>query len=91
MAVALRLKKMGTKNRPFYRIVALDNRKTRDGKSLANLGYYNPIAEPAVVVLDEERALGFLKTGAVPSETVLSLLKQKGIVHEQKTWVKKAQ
>ncbi|MBF0545834.1 MAG: 30S ribosomal protein S16 [Candidatus Riflebacteria bacterium] len=91
MSVALRLKKMGTKNRPFFRIVALDCRKTRDGKSLANLGHYNPLTNPATVVLDEERILGFLKTGAVPSETVLSLLNQKGIIHEAKQWVKKPQ
>lgn len=91
MAVALRLKQLGTKNRPFFRVVAVDSRATRDGKSIANLGHYNPLASPAVVSLDEERILNFLKTGAQPSETVANLLRQHGIRKEtQGNWVKVA-
>ena len=82
MAVALRLKMMGTKHRPFYRIVALDSRKTRDGMTLANLGQYAPLGKEATIEIDEEQALDFLNKGAVPSETVRSLLKKKGIVRE---------
>jgi len=79
MSVSLRLKMMGTKNRPFFRVVAVDQRKTRDGKSLANLGHYNPLSQPAGLEIDEERIISFLKTGAQPTETVRNLLKQKGI------------
>ena len=80
MSVSIRLKMLGTKNRPCFRFVAMDHRKTRDGKSLANLGLYNPLANPAQIVIDEERTLQFLKTGAQPTATVRNLLKQKGIV-----------
>ena len=90
MSVAIRLKKLGTKNRPFFRIVALDCRKTRDGKSLANLGHYNPLTNPATIVIDEERVLSFLKVGAIPSETVASMLKQHGITCGDKGWAKAA-
>ncbi|MBF0499954.1 MAG: 30S ribosomal protein S16 [Candidatus Riflebacteria bacterium] len=88
MSVAIRLKQMGTKNRAFFRIVAVDSRKTRDGKMLANLGHYNPLTDPATVVIDEERVLSYLKVGATPSETVASLLKQHGIVQGVKGWAK---
>ncbi|MFZ2957342.1 MAG: 30S ribosomal protein S16 [Candidatus Ozemobacteraceae bacterium] len=88
MSVAIRLKKLGTKNRPFFRIIALDCRKTRDGKSLANLGHYNPLTNPATIVIDEERVLSFLKVGAIPSETVASMLKQRGITCGDKGWAK---
>ncbi|MBI3039880.1 30S ribosomal protein S16, partial [bacterium] len=64
MSVAIRLKKLGTKNRPAYRIVAVDKRKSRDGSTLMNLGHYNPLSASESVVLDEERILGFLKNGA---------------------------
>jgi len=88
--VTIRLKQMGTKNKPFYRIVAVDSRKARDGKSLANLGHYNPVTNPALIVIDEERALSFLATGAQPSDTVTHLLKQRGITRGTKGWAKKA-
>lgn len=79
MSVALRLKILGTKHRPFYRVVAVDSRKARDGRTLANLGHYNPLTEPADVCIDEERVMNYLKTGAQPSETVRQLLLKKGI------------
>jgi small subunit ribosomal protein S16 len=83
MAVSIRLKMLGTKHRPCYRIVALDNRKTRDGKTLENLGQYSPLTEPAGLEIEEDVVLDLLNKGAVPSETVRGLLKQKGIVKVQ--------
>ncbi|HEY9069571.1 MAG TPA: 30S ribosomal protein S16 [Candidatus Ozemobacteraceae bacterium] len=83
MSVSIRLKMLGTKNRPCYRVVAVDGRKTRDGKSLENLGHYNPISQPAHVILNEERVMEYLKTGAQPTETVRNLLRQKGIRQSQ--------
>jgi small subunit ribosomal protein S16 len=80
MAVSIRLKMLGTKHRPCYRVVALDNRKTRDGKSLESLGQYAPLKDPAGLEIDEEAVLRLLNEGAVPSETVKNLLKQRGIV-----------
>lgn len=80
MAVRLRLRRMGRKKKPFYRIVAIDQRKRRDGKYLENLGYYNPVVEPAEVSLKSDRALYWLGVGAQPSDTVRSLLKRSGIM-----------
>lgn len=82
MAVSLRLKMLGTKHRPVYRVVALDSRKTRDGKTLENLGRYAPLNDPATVELKEELIMEYLNTGAKPSETVRNLLRQNGIVRE---------
>ncbi len=83
MAVSIRLKMLGTKHRPCYRIVALDSRKTRDGKTLENLGQYSPLQEPAHIDLREETVLEYLNNGAVPTETVKNILRQKGIVKTQ--------
>lgn len=80
MSVKLRLRRMGRKNLPFYRIVAIDSRVSRDGRYLDNLGTYNPITEPAQIHLNEEKALYWLKNGAIPSDTVKSFLKKKGIL-----------
>lgn len=66
MAVSIRLKMLGTKHRPCYRIVALDSRKTRDGKTLENLGQYAPLGAEAHINLKEDLVLGFLNDGAVP-------------------------
>ena len=87
MAVKLRLKRMGSKQRPFYRIVAADSRSPRDGKFIETIGTYNPIMEPAEVKVDTELALKWLSTGAQPTDTVRSLLKQTGVMkafHESK-------
>ena len=83
MAVSIRMKMLGTKHRPVYRIVALDSRKTRDGKTLDNLGLYAPLKEPAQVTLEEDRIIDYLNQGAVPSDTVKNLLRQNGIVRSQ--------
>jgi small subunit ribosomal protein S16 len=80
MAVKLRLKRMGSKKRPFYRIVAADSRVQRDGRIIEQVGTYNPITDPAEVKIDEEVALKWLRTGAQPSDTVKNLLSQHGIM-----------
>ncbi|NQU95442.1 MAG: 30S ribosomal protein S16 [Candidatus Omnitrophica bacterium] len=79
MAVVLRLKRMGTNKKPFYRIVATDKRSPRDGRFIEEIGYYDPKKNPADVKIDKERALYWLKNGAKPSETVRSLIKKQGI------------
>jgi small subunit ribosomal protein S16 len=80
MAVKIRLKRMGAKKRPFYRIVVADSRAPRDGKFIEEIGYYNPISEPVELKIDGEKALEWLGNGAQPSDTVRSLLKKKGIL-----------
>jgi small subunit ribosomal protein S16 len=83
MAVSIRLKMLGTKHHPCFRIVALDSRKNRDGVTLENLGHYAPQSKEANVEIKEELMLDYLNKGAIPSETVTSLLRQKGIVKAQ--------
>ena len=80
MAVKLRLKRMGTKKRPFYRIVAADSRSPRDGRFIETIGTYNPITEPAEIKVDEEKAIKWLKTGATPTDTVRNILSKAGIM-----------
>ncbi len=87
MAVKLRLRRMGAKKRPFYRLVAADARSPRDGRFIEEIGYYNPLETPAVVKIDEEKALTWLKNGAIPTDTVRDLLSRAGIMkkfHESK-------
>lgn len=80
MAVKLRLKRMGAKKDPFYRIVAADSRFPRDGRFIESLGYYNPTTKPAEIKVDAELALKWLRTGAQPSDTVRNLLSQAGVL-----------
>ena len=80
MAVKLRLKRMGAKQRPFYRIVAADSRSPRDGRFLEVVGTYNPIAKPAEVKIDEEKAMHWLNEGAIPTETVKNIFSKEGIM-----------
>ncbi|MDH7603864.1 MAG: 30S ribosomal protein S16 [Melioribacter sp.] len=80
MAVKLRLKRMGKKKQPVYKVVAADARSPRDGKFIEAIGLYNPKTEPATVEIKEDRALYWLNVGAQPTETVRSLLSQKGIL-----------
>lgn len=80
MATKIRLMRMGRKKRPFYRIVVADSRERRDGNFIEILGYYNPITEPAEVKIDEEKALKWLKTGAIPTDTAKNLLSKEGII-----------
>ena len=87
MAVKLRLKRMGAKKRPFYRIVAADSRSPRDGKFIELVGTYNPIMEPAEIKVNQELALKWLNQGAIPTDTVRDLLSKQGVMkafHESK-------
>lgn len=80
MAVKMRLKRMGVKKKPFYRIVVADSRSPRDGKFIEEVGTYNPIADPAEVKIDTEKAKKWIGNGAQPSDTVKSLLKKAGVI-----------
>lgn len=80
MAVKLRLKRMGAKQKPFYRIVAADSRSPRDGRFIETVGTYDPIKKPAVVTIDEEKVMKWLNNGAQPTETVKSIFKKEGIM-----------
>lgn len=79
MAVRMRLKRMGAKKAPFYRIVVADSRSPRDGRFIEQVGYYDPTKDPAVVKVDEEIAKKWLGNGAQPSDTVKKLLKIAGV------------
>ncbi|MGA8181659.1 MAG: 30S ribosomal protein S16 [Desulfobacterales bacterium] len=78
MAVKIRLARHGAKKRPFYRIVVADNKFPRDGRFLENVGTYNPLQDPASVVLKQERIRYWIDQGAILSDTVKSLLKKEG-------------
>ncbi len=80
MAVKIRLKRGGAKQRPFYRIVAADSRFPRDGRFIESIGTYNPIPSEYEVKIDEERALYWLNNGAIPTDTVKNLLSKQGII-----------
>ncbi len=80
MAVKLRLRRMGSKQKPFYRIVAADSRSPRDGRFIEIVGTYNPIKNPAEINIDEEKTINWLNKGAQPTDTVRSLFTQKGIM-----------
>lgn len=80
MAVKLRLRRMGKKKQPIYKVVAADARSPRDGKFLEAIGLYNPLTNPFTVEINEERALYWLGVGAQPTDTVKSLLSKKGIL-----------
>ena len=80
MAVKIRLRRMGAKKAPFYRIIVADSRSPRDGRFIEEIGYYNPNTEPSVVKVNEELAQKWLSTGAQPTATVSRLFKQAGIV-----------
>lgn len=78
MAIKLRLTRMGTKKRPFYRIVAINSGTRRDGRPLEYVGHYNPMANPAEIVVDHEKVKKWLDHGAEASDTVKSLIKKTG-------------
>ena len=80
MAVKIRLKRMGAKKAPFYRIVVADARYPRDGRFIEEIGTYNPLVEPAAVTVDAEAAKKWIANGAQPTDTVRSLLKKNGII-----------
>ncbi len=79
MAVKIRLRRMGAKKAPFYRIVVADSRSPRDGRFVEEIGYYNPTTEPVTVKIDEEKAVKWVKNGAQPTDTVKRLFNNSGI------------
>lgn len=82
MAVKIRLRRMGAHKAPFYRIVVADSRSPRDGRFIEEIGYYNPIEEPAVIKVDEEKAAKWVKNGAQPSDIVKKLFDRTGITEK---------
>jgi small subunit ribosomal protein S16 len=78
MAVKIRLKRMGAKKSPFYRVVVADSRSPRDGRFIEEIGYYNPLTDPAVIKIDEEKAAQWVKNGAQPSDIVKKLFARSG-------------
>ncbi|KKI92580.1 30S ribosomal protein S16 [Bacillus sp. SA1-12] len=82
MAVKIRLKRMGAKKSPFYRIVVADSRSPRDGRFIEVVGTYNPVAQPAEVKINEELALKWMQNGAKPSDTVRNLFSKQGIMEK---------
>ena len=78
--VKIRLRRMGAKKAPFYRIVVADSRFPRDGRFIEEIGTYNPMTEPAEIKIDAERAQAWIKDGAQPTDTARSLLKKAGVL-----------
>ena len=82
MAVKIRLRRLGAKKAPFYRVVVADSRSPRDGRFIEEIGYYNPTTEPATVKIDAEAAKKWIGNGAQPTDTVRSILKNQGIIEK---------
>ena len=80
MAVNIRLRRMGAKKNPFYRIVVADSRFPRDGRFIEEIGYYDPMANPSVVKVDADKAKNWIANGAQPTDTVKVLLKKEGVL-----------
>ena len=80
MAVKIRLRRMGAKKAPFYRIVVADSRYARNGRFIEEIGYYDPMKEPAVLNVDNDKAAQWIKNGAQPTDTVRDLLKRSGAI-----------
>ena len=78
--VKMRLRRMGAKKEPFYRVIVADERSPRNGRFIEEIGYYNPLTEPSVIKIDADKAKEWIKNGAQPTETVKVLLKKAGIV-----------
>ncbi|AYD40045.1 30S ribosomal protein S16 [Clostridium fermenticellae] len=79
MAVKIRLRRMGAKKAPFYRVVVADSRSPRNGRFIEEIGYYNPITEPVTIKFDEEKAVKWVKNGAQPTEVVKRLFEKTGL------------
>lgn len=91
MAVKIRLRRMGSKKAPFYRVVVADSRSPRDGRFIEEIGYYNPVAEPKIIKIDGEKAKTWIANGAQPTEIVTFLLEKEGIIEKtEKNWERKA-
>ena len=79
MSVKIRLRRMGARKAPFYRVVVADSRYPRDGRFIEEIGYYNPLTNPADIKIDAEKAKAWLEKGALPTETAKSVLKKAGV------------
>lgn len=86
MSVKIRMRRMGSKRNPFYRIVVADSRSPRNGRFIQQVGYYNPISKPVELKLDEDVIMDWLQKGAQPSDTVRNLLSTKGIMKKYHAW-----
>ncbi|HUL00890.1 MAG TPA: 30S ribosomal protein S16 [Nitrospirota bacterium] len=82
MAVKIRLKRMGTHKKPYYRLVVADSRSPRDGRFIEMVGTYDPLKNPAAIKIDQEKTLDWLKKGAIPSDTVKTLLSKAGVMKQ---------
>lgn len=82
MAVKIRLKRMGAKKAPFYRVIVADSRSPRDGKFIANLGTYNPLKNPAEIKVNADATIEWLENGAIPTDTARSILSKAGIMEK---------
>ena len=80
MATRIRLKRTGSRHQPHFRVVVMDQRASRDGRAIEEIGYYNPRTDPPTIEIKEQRALHWLRTGAQPSDTVRSLLEKTGVM-----------
>jgi small subunit ribosomal protein S16 len=86
VAVTIRLRRVGTRNRPYYRVVATDSRNARDGRFIEVLGYYHPLEKPGKIILEGDKIIAWLEKGAETSDTVNSLLKETGLLEK---WTRK--
>jgi small subunit ribosomal protein S16 len=82
LAVKIRLKRLGAKKAPFYRLVAATDNVPRDGKTIDELGYYNPLKNPPIVSINEEQVFQWLRRGAIPTDTARSLLRNQGLLQK---------
>ncbi len=82
MAVKIRLKRMGSNKKPFYRIVVADSRSPRDGKFIEEIGFYNPVSQPKQVKINDEKAVKWLSNGAQPTDTVKTLFVKNGVMEK---------
>lgn len=80
MSVKIRLTRMGSKRKPFYRLVVADSRSPRDGRFIEEVGYYNPLTEPKTLKIEEDKIMDWLQKGAQPSDTVRNLLSAQGVM-----------
>ena len=80
MAVKMRLRRLGAKKAPFYRVIVADSRSPRDGRFIEEIGYYNPMTNPAEIKIDAEKAKKWIANGAQPTDTVRDLLKKNGVI-----------
>ena len=80
MAVKIRLRRIGKKKSPVYRVIVADERSPRDGRCIEEIGYYNPVSDPVTISIDAEKAAAWIKNGAQPTETVNALLKKSNVL-----------